>query len=368
MKSQRAATALAIGLLVASGETESPESIINEYLDLPATPHEYRSGESDAQVTLGRVLFYDTRLSATNSVSCASCHKQQHAFADNVAFSEGFDGQPTRRNTLPLIGVRRFANFKPEGALFPRAGGMFWDGRKTSLHEAAVEPIFDHIEMGISDMQALTRKLEQAPYYKPLFKAAYDQEQVTSWGITNSLVAFIVSMRSESSRFRQSELGMATLNESELLGQKLFIEKYNCSNCHKGQLGKMTPREYEFEADFANIGLPGNSEDQGLKNTTTLSIDQGRFRVPSLDNVGLTAPYMHDGSIATLEEVIDHYSHSIVNDPNLDMRLREPNGAAIRMDISEEEKKAIIDFLLTFTDTQIINDQWFSDPFKPGRN
>jgi cytochrome c peroxidase len=250
------------------------------------------------------------------------------------------------------------------GAMFPRAGGLFWDGRKTNMEEAVIEPIFNHIEMGLKALDELPRKLEQQPYYAPLFKTAFATTEINMWRIQSSLSSFVAAMRTTSSKFKLSEKGGAALNSSESLGRILFIEKYNCSSCHQGQLGLQTPHEYEFQAEFANIGLSSNTTDRGLSMTTALAGDDGLFRVPSLNNVGLTAPYMHDGSIASLEEVIDHYSHSIQPHRNLDARLKENDGTPMRMDISAEEKKAIIDFLLTFTDNSIAKDQWLSDPFK----
>jgi len=360
---------VAVGLSVTSCDPDDGWAGVDDYLTLPDTPHNYGiENTTNAQIQLGRVLFYDTQLSASNSVSCASCHKQSNAFGDNVAFSEGFDGRLTLRNTLPLVDSRRSAQFRDSATFVPRAGGLFWDGRQTAMEDAVIEPIFNHIEMGISDEKDLTKKLEKLPYYAPLFKAAFATPHVNMWGIRTSLANFVASMRSTSSRFKLSEKSRATLSDSELLGQSLFIKKYNCSSCHQGQLGLMTPTTYQSQAEFANIGLSATSSDRGLWQTTGLSKDDGLFRVPSLNNVGLTAPYMHDGSLATLEEVIDHYSNAIEPHRNLDKRLKNTSGSPMRMEISEEEKKAIIAFLLTFTDYTIAKDPWLSDPFKAKSN
>src|SRR5688572_2360763 len=162
MTLKRIGLLVAIGLSVTSCDNDEEISVVGDYLNLPDTPHAYGVEHSqNEQIQLGRVLFYDTRLSANNSVSCASCHKQSNAFGDDVAFSEGFGGGLTLRNTIPLVDSRRFAMISTEGALFQRAGGIFWDGRKTNMHEAVIEPIFNHIEMGMPDASALTKKLEK---------------------------------------------------------------------------------------------------------------------------------------------------------------------------------------------------------------
>jgi cytochrome c peroxidase len=310
----------------------------------------------DVQIELGRTLFYDPKLSINNTIACASCHKQQYAFGDNVARSKGFDGELTIRNTLPLVDIRpnRVVSAGSYSSNIP-VGGVFWDGRRFEVREAVVDPIVNHLEMGMPNLEALRDKLQQVSYYPPMFMKAFGTDNVTVSRIQVALTAFVSIMNSRTSRFERSRAGQVTLTPSEEKGRQLFTSTYNCAKCHQGVLNS------NASVGFASIGLK-DPDDQGLALTTHASNDQFRFRIPTLDNVGLTAPYMHDGSLATLEDVIDHYSKGIEKNRNVDPSLGSDLGAIAL--ISDDEKKALIDFLLTLTDTDITTDPRFSDPFK----
>jgi cytochrome c peroxidase len=356
MTLQRTFQIVVIGLVLIACEQEeinSGNEIIAEYLTLPNPPPRYTNRNfSDAQIQLGRVLFYDRSLSRNNSVSCGSCHKQEYAFADNVAFSEGFTGESTLRNTLPLVDTRQ--------------NNLFWDGRKFTMLEAVMEPIFNHIEMGM-DLNQLASKLRELPYYPPLFSSAFGKPAIKQDGIAFALSAFVSVMHSSSSRFDQSTVNRVTLTATEQRGAALFTDKYECAACHQGHLGVQASNEYRFFG-FANIGLDESYQDDGRALLTHSPADRGLFRVPSLNNVALTAPYMHDGSFTTLEQVIDHYSFGIASHPNLDDRLKGPDGKPLRFDITTEEKEALIAFLETFTDEDVATDPLLADPFKAKGN
>ncbi len=361
-------------------------------LELPETPFSYNvSGTTDHLPTLGRVLFYDPRMSLNNSVSCASCHKQSLAFSDNAKFSRGFENKITTRNSMPIqnivsntFGVNLMPVIKidtkivpsPQGSYMPGVPlpvvmteqgpaipptSLFWDGRESELEVMVTKPIMNHIEMGVHDLETLAKKLSAIPEYKTLFTNAFGKEEFTSRNISLGLSAFLLSIRSTHSKFDKSVLPISSssfinidhqqLSATEELGRQLFFNKFNCNTCHEAN-------------GFADIGLDGVLKDQGMSSVTGNLKDAGKFKIPSLRNVALTGPYMHDGRFKTLEEVIDHYSNGIANSANLDSRLKGADGRAKQMNISALEKKSIVAFLNTLTDHEMINDPKLSNPFK----
>ena len=347
-------------------------------LDLPETPFSYKvEGASDQLATLGRVLFYDPRLSINNTVSCASCHKQALAFSDNAQFSRGFENRLTTRNSMPIqnivSNVFRVNADKPDSLnvnnptgdqqsgylpgvppppdFFTNASSLFWDGREHELDVMVTRPIVNHIEMGIHDLEVLAQKLSQTPDYQVLFTKAFGGEEFTSRNISLGLSAFLLSIRSGQSKLDKSVAGEASLSGVELLGQDLFFNKYNCNECHE-------------QKGFANIGLDAVTQDAGQFLATGNPRDIGNFKIPSLRNVELTGPYMHDGRFKSLDEVLNHYSSGINNNANLDFRLRGLDGNARHFNISASEKKAIIAFLNTLTDYEMVTDPKLSNPFK----
>lgn len=333
-------------LTMVSCETDEVE-LKSTVLDLPNDPYFYNVGGSDLP-TLGRVLFYDRQLSLNNSVSCASCHKQAFAFADNVAKSVGFENQLTDRNSMPIQNLFGFDSVK-----------LFWDGRESHLQTMVMQPIINHVEMGIPDLKYLTDKLSKLDYYKPLFEKAYFSSQITEEKVATALMMFVTNIQSNNTRLDQSMFGGSPLTPLEQQGMDLFITKYDCNSCHQVQ----NPTGYIQAGTFANIGLDATYRDNGRAVVTGNLEDAGRFKIPSLRNVALTAPYMHDGRFETLSEVMDHYSEGVQLHPALDFRLRAA-GETGGLKISPQEKTAIIAFLNTLTDLEMVTDKRFSDPFK----
>jgi cytochrome c peroxidase len=356
MKTKSLFFTLAAGIAAASCSIEqTPDKV--EILDLPQTPYNYGSGDNEL-ATLGRVLFYDRNLSVNNSLACASCHKQSLAFADNVAFSVGFENRVTRRNSMPIQNLK---NFSFEGDMsFPVATPLFWDGREHSLNTMVLKPITNHVEMGVGNLDNLNDKLSKLPYYSKLFREAYGVSEVTSEKISKALVAFLGNISSNQSRFDRHLNGGNELTALELKGRDLFLETYDCNQCHRVE----NAHGYLEAGTFANIGLDAQYTDQGVAEVSNNEADNGRFKIPSLRNVALTAPYMHDGRFETLDEVIDHYSGEIEDNPNLDLRLSDSNGQPLRLNISQSDRKAIIAFLNTLTDPTMTTDVRFSNPFK----
>jgi cytochrome c peroxidase len=345
-------------------------------LDLPAnfkTP-EARSFDrspkdnpvTDAGATLGRVLFYDTRLSANNSVSCGSCHVQKHAFADPNRFSKGFEGKRTDRHSTSLANLR-----------YSTQGRFFWDLRAGSLEEAALLPIQSKIEMG-QDLTRLMEVLARDKHYPELFQKAFGDDKVSPERIGKALAQFLRSMVSYQSKYDEGRAKVISAHDDfpgftdqENRGKALFLS--NCAICHlPGQDAHFTmiaPANDGLDADFKN-------NDGGVGDITLDGPDLGRFKSPSLRNVDLTAPYMHDGRFDTLEKVIDHYSKGVKPHPNLDIRLRQLKGAAAaapdsgaevaprHFNFTDSEKAALVAFLKTLTDHKFVTDPKFSDPFQ----
>lgn len=294
--------------------------------------------------TLGRVLFYDKRLSVNDTVACASCHLQANSFTDPGQFSTGFAGGSTSRNAMSLANAR-----------FYNSGRFFWDERAASLEDQTLMPIENSVEMGMN-LDDLVVKLGAEPYYPPLFEAAFGSPDVTRERISFALAQFVRSMVSYRSRY---DLGLSTnfsnFTPQENQGRQIFNGRGRCNTCH------VTDAFIAPEA--RNNGLDLVLTDNGLGDITGNPADNGKFKVPSLRNIALTAPYMHDGRFATLAEVVEFYNSQVQAHPNLDQRLRRPNGQPRRLNLSQAEAEALVAFLETLTDQNFTTDIRFSNPF-----
>lgn len=293
--------------------------------------------------TLGRVLFYDKKLSANNTVSCASCHQQAHGFSDPNQLSTGFEGGLTGRNSMGLANARYYD-----------PGHFFWDERADTLEDQVLGPIQDSVEMGMT-LEVLLPKLAAESYYPPLFEQAFGSSEVTSDRIAKALAQFVRSMVSYQSKYDDGVASnFSNFTREEDRGRRIFEGQGRCDNCHTTAA---------FVAEQArNIGLDAVSSDNGLGNVSGNTNDNGKFKVPSLRNVALTAPYMHDGRFATLAEVVEHYNSGVQNHPNLDQNLRR-NGQPQRLNLDQAEKDALVAFLNTLSDPVLTHDGRFADPF-----
>ena len=308
--------------------------------------------------TLGRVLFYDKALSINNGTACASCHHQDKAFADPASFSKGFEGGLTRRNSMPTINVRFFKEKR-----------MFWDLRATSLEEQALMPITDQVEMGMPSLTALEAKLRSLPYYPNLFNNAFGTTEITADRISKALAQFMRSIVSFNSKYDQGlENNFANFTAQELSGKQLMT-RLNCVECHSDLTNvslRTNPTFIIVENSGINTGFGANNAldqvyaDNGIGEKTGLAKDQGTFKMPTLRNVALTAPYMHDGRFQTLEQVIDHYQNGAKNHPNRGIQI--PNGGYSFLTASD--KADLVAFLKTLTDVSLTTDQKFSNPFR----
>jgi len=360
-------------LVLTSCQKDSFQTKI-EYPVLPETSYDYTPkwggmhshmagqdlGITDAGATLGRVLFYDKILSIDNTVSCGSCHHQDIGFSDQARVSQGIDNQVTDRNA-PSI-----SNLYDDNLLF-------WDGRSTNLNDLVLQPVRNHKEMGMENMDFLVTKIKAAPYYQELFTKAYGDAEVTSTRVADAMAQFVRSMIGcDSEMDRQFNAGQPLSAQAEE-GRNIFFGKGTCYNCHSGpdfndRGGFFDPffppngGGFGWAQDIADIGLDEAYTDVGMGVFDPKLV--GVFKIPSLRNVAMTAPYMHDGRFATLEEVVNHYNNGIKKSPNLDNVFKSwDTGDAIKLGLSDGEVSSLVAFLHSLTDDNYMNDERFADPF-----
>ena len=286
-----------------------------------------KNAEIKTKASLGKKLFSEKLLSKDATISCASCHKPQFAFADTVAFSTGIGGKLTQRNTPSVLNMKNRPYF-------------FWDGRASSLEEQALMPIQNTDEMGLPIDEAVKR-LNESKVYKNLFQKIFKQNP-TAKNLGAAFSAYEKTLETVDSKFDDWSNNIKKLTASEERGRQLFVsDKSKCFNCHRME---------DFTTDeFKNIGLYNAEElnDAGLYNITKKETDKGKFKTPGLRNVAVTAPYMHNGMFKTLEEVVEYYNNPqkiIPNPINIDADLKTALG------LTEKEKKDLIAFLKTLTD------------------
>jgi cytochrome c peroxidase len=315
---------------------------------------------TNAGAALGRVLFYDKDLSLNSTVACASCHEQAKGFADPRTLSVGFAGGNTRRHSMGLTDAR-----------FYQRGRAFWDERAATMEAQALMPIQDSVEMGMTLVDLETR-LAQKSYYSGLFNAAFGDPAINSERIGKAIAQFVRSLVSITSRYDQGRAQVGNFNQpfpnftaQENQGKNLFLTApqnggAGCGGCHA------TEAFVNEQRGPLNNGLDADtSSDQGAFETFGTPNFLGAFKVPSLRNIGVRAPYMHDGRFTTLDQVVEHYNSGVQAHPNLDQRLRLPNGNPIRLNLSTAQKQAIVAFMNTLTDPAFLNDVRYSSPF-PG--
>lgn len=307
---------------------------------------------TDQGATLGRVLFYDVNLSANRTVSCASCHKQELGFSDDLVLSEGFEGGHTGRHSMALANARYFAD-----------ESFFWDMRAATLEEQVLMPLQDEVEMGMT-LEEVVRRVDSLSYYDELFENAFGDSMVSSERISGALAQFVRSLVSYQSRFDEGRAlvnnpnaPFPNLTPAENRGKAIFFGPAGgCGPCHG--------TDVFIAPGPRNNGLDAVTTDLGLAGVTGRTQDEGLFKVPSLRNVAVRPPYMHDGRFATLEEVIDHYSTGVQDHPNLSPPLRILNGGVRNAQFTQGQKEDLIAFLHTLTDEPFLQDEKFSNPFE----
>lgn len=304
------------------------------------------------KVKLGRMLFYEKMLSQDNSQSCSGCHMQQFAFTDTARFSVGVLGLKGKRQAMSVFNTAWHDN------------EFFWDGRAHLLRDQALLPIQDTLEM-FETLSNVVSKLSASSVYTAQFVRAFGDGEITSKKVSLALEQFMNSIVSNNSKYDRFLAGTANLSASEENGRKLFFREYNqffpdqsgadCAHCHGS---------FNFtNNDYMNNGLDSDASvtDKGRLKVTGNSGDLAKFKVPSLRNIALTAPYMHDGRFKTLEEVVEHYNNGLKNSATIDPALDNTRSTGLRL--STQQKTDLISFLKTLTDPVLVSDEKYKSPF-----
>lgn len=371
---------------------------MERYLDLPPNTEHYGNPLpkylialgmapqriNNEKATIGRVLFYDKNLSKDRTISCASCHKQSSAFSDDVAFSPGIGQEHALRNSMALSNVANMAAHHQsiKGSEIPL---FLWDGRAKNIAELSKMAMTSEHEMGMT-MPEVVERVKAMPYYPYLWDMAFHDLPITEEGILECLTEFVNAMGSFQTPLdkaleqvsgdlnsikRDTTIapiyygsGNDTLINRILLpgftnleddGRILFVT--HCTKCHS----PVRPFQEVFES--CN-GLDVAYKDQGKGAITGRTSDNGVFKSPSLRNIALSAPYMHDGRFKTLEQVVNFYNNDVKDHPNLHPLLRDAAGKPKRLKMSIADKKALVAFLHTLTDNSIAHDRRFSNPIR----
>jgi len=351
-------TAIILVMMACNKDNDTPEEIIHD-----TTPYVLAIGDfpppaiapdnqlTNQKVKLGKMLFYDKKLSKDGTQSCASCHRQEHAFSDTAQFSLGVEGLEGKRQAMAIINMAWNTN------------EFFWDGRAHLLRDQSLKPIQDPLEMN-ETLPNVVNKLKGTQAYKDQFKRAFGSEEITPEKMSLAMEQFMNSIVSVESKYDRFLRGDEALNASEERGRRLYFAEYNqffpdssgadCAHCHGGR---------NFENDrYMNNGLNALADqtDIGREEVTTRPMDKAKFKVPSLRNVEVTAPYMHDGEFKTLEEVVDHYDSGLHPSPTLDPALENTRGTGLLLD--SQDKSDLIAFLKTLTDDVLLTNPEYSDP------
>jgi len=366
--------AWAVTGFVVAGQTLDPDAYVwylPEGFQPPVVPAD--NPMTNSKVALGRRLFFDKRLSGNLTMSCATCHDPIRGFTDGKAHPVGITGEEHPRNTMSLANVA----YSP---------GLTWSNPTlTRLEDQALTPMFgEHpVEMGLARMEkTLVERLQADPDYPAMFAKSFpkDKAPVTVHNVTYALAAFertLVSGLSPFDRYRTVD-DPRGMSESAKRGVALFFsERLACIHCHAGSnLGryvnyqfKPAPEPEFFNTGLYNIGGTGRypSPNEGLISSTNKPEDMGRFKPPTLRNIAVTGPYMHDGSIATLEDVLDHYAaggRTIESGPYAGVGAKNPYKSKfmVGFQLTPQEKSDLIAFLISLTDPVFLTNKQFRDP------
>jgi cytochrome c peroxidase len=295
-------------------------------------------------VALGKKLFFDTILSADETKSCASCHNPKNAFTDNQQFSLGIDAKLGFRNAMPLFNLAW--NFDDR---------FNWDGSAFSLENQAFEPVSNPIELH-ANWKNIAQKLQNHPEYPTLFLRALGSSTIDSTLVTKAIAQFERTLISGNSKFDQYLLGKTSLTPEEENGFNVFMDeaKGDCFHCHGSNNNPLWT-----DNQFHNNGLDRNFLDLGLGKITGDPADNGKFKSPSLRNLAFTAPYMHDGRFATLDEVINHYSEGLQPSATIDPLMKQIDKGGVNL--STQDKADLNAFLLTLSDLEFVNNTAFQE-------
>lgn len=322
-----------------------PELSLFSQMPLPANNPVTMAG-----VDLGRHLFYDPILSLDSNISCGGCHKQEVAFSDGGRqFSKGFGGAMSSRNTMPLFNL----------AWYP---AMFWDGRSGTIEEQVFHPVRMHNEMNLQWDVAVER-VRNSRLYKTKFRQAFGNKKIDSVLIAKAIAQFERTLISYNSRYDSVLRREANFTKAELKGFELITDMSmaDCLHCHTVDADPMGTTFGFSNNGLDNVKNAEDYKDKGVGGITGKVEDNGKFRIPSLRNIALTAPYMHDGRFKTLKEVLDFYSEGVHPTANVDSKMGMAHNGGVHL--TEDEKYFIISFLSTLSDSVFIKEPAFSNPF-----
>lgn len=306
------------------------------------------------KVKLGQMLFFDKKLSKDNIQSCAGCHNQTDGFSDTLQFSLGVRNLPGKRHAMAIINMAWNTN------------GFFWDGRAPQLRDQSLLPILDELEMDETHENVIS-KLSAEQVYLDQFVRAFGDNAITTERMSLAMEQFMLTVVSNQSKYDKFLNGDVELTEAEERGRQLYFGEFNpffpedsgadCEHCHGG---------LNFENDlFMNNGLDDDLSfvDMGREEVTLLASDRAKFKVPTLRNIAVTAPYMHDGRMSTLEEVVTHYNEHITYSSTLDPALLQVAEAG-GLGLTDQDKQDLIAFLHTLTDETFLTNPAYADPFE----
>jgi len=355
--------------ILGCGNDDTPEEcgITGDLSEIPYNPQSYTITKPDGFPTmfippnnpmtvegieLGRHLFFDPILSADSTMSCSSCHSTALSFTDGDATSEGIDGILGTRSSMSLLNIGYAEK------------GVFWDGRANTLEDQALGPVENPIELH-DTWENVESKLRGHPSYPEMFRKSFgiaDRSNITKELAAKAIAQFERTLISSNSKYDKVIFqGLAAFSDSEDRGMRMFTDAQGglpdaeCAHCHALHL---TTSDDYFNNGLDSVGSLTEFIDLGLGGVTQDTFDNGKFRAPTLRNIALTAPYMHDGRFETLEEVIDFYNESPnhTNSSNIDVNIRP-------LELTEEQKEDLLNFLHTFTDTIFTKNPAFQSPF-----
>ena len=310
---------IALPAISLCGWAQAPQTPPKVPLGLPAFSWPKDNPYSAAKVELGRVLYFDPRLSADESVSCASCHAPKHAFADGAAVSTGIKAQKGGRSA-PTVINRAYSL------------AQFWDGRAGTLEDQAIGPIANPIEMGMTHDAAVER-LRGIAGYRAMFTKAFGSDEITIGTVAKAIATFERTIMSGNAPYDRYKSGQKNaMTASQVRGMDVFVNKAKCDQCHEGA-------NFTLNA-YSNLGVGSDKADPdvGRFAVTKNPKDWGLFKTPTLREIEHTAPYMHDGSLKTLEEVVDFYDKGGIPNRNLDANMKKLN-------LTDAQKRDLVAFL-----------------------
>jgi cytochrome c peroxidase len=340
----------AIAIIIIGGTNAGTPYRFPELALFPPVPPELKAGVTNEGAELGRYLFYDPLLSRDSTISCSNCHHQKNAFSDSGnLFSTGINGKKQTRNTPALFNLA----WQPY---------YFYDGRAQSLMEQVAHPIRSEKEMNM-DWTLLLKRLSVNKFYRKKFRTVFGSSSPDSTQVKNALTQFLYTLLSHRSKFDKFFEHKAKLTDEEFRGFRTMMNQTrgDCLHCHPVD-GNALMSTYRFSNNGLDTVTDANAyNDKGRGAVTGKSSDNGKFKIPSLRNIALTAPYMHDGRFKTLEEVLDFYSTGVHKCANIDSKMEYAYQGGVKL--SEQEKKDIIAFLNMLTDSAFVSDPEFGSPF-----